>query len=209
MRARERRGRAREARRRREPDARRRRSASRGSPPSRRFATARSSAEFTGAIPPAQVEAVLRPLLPSAADKLADAGDEESLRAALEQDPRHAGAAVELGRLLIGAASPRRPARCSSHATATSSPAGLLARLELEAERRQRRRAGDLAAAFAAWDAGDPDAALELLQAAIAGETDPERRDLIRRVMVAIFTELGADHPLAREHRRRLAAALN
>jgi thioredoxin-like negative regulator of GroEL len=26
---------------------------------------------------------------------------------------------------------------------------------------------------------------------------------------VAIFTELGADHPLAREHRRRLAAALN
>jgi thioredoxin-like negative regulator of GroEL len=28
-------------------------------------------------------------------------------------------------------------------------------------------------------------------------------------VMVAIFTELGTDHPLAREHRRRLAAALN
>jgi len=28
-------------------------------------------------------------------------------------------------------------------------------------------------------------------------------------VMVAIFTELGADHPLAREHRRRLSAALN
>ncbi len=35
------------------------------------------------------------------------------------------------------------------------------------------------------------------------------RRDLIRRVMVGIFTELGADHELAREHRRRLAAALN
>jgi thioredoxin-like negative regulator of GroEL len=31
----------------------------------------------------------------------------------------------------------------------------------------------------------------------------------VRSVMVAIFTELGADHPLAREHRRRLAAALN
>jgi hypothetical protein len=26
---------------------------------------------------------------------------------------------------------------------------------------------------------------------------------------VAIFTELGADHPLAREHRRRLAAVLH
>jgi len=38
---------------------------------------------------------------------------------------------------------------------------------------------------------------------------DASRRDPIRRVMVAIFTELGADHPLAREHRRRLSAALN
>jgi thioredoxin-like negative regulator of GroEL len=26
---------------------------------------------------------------------------------------------------------------------------------------------------------------------------------------VAIFTELGPEHPLAREHRRRLSAALN
>jgi thioredoxin-like negative regulator of GroEL len=26
--------------------------------------------------------------------------------------------------------------------------------------------------------------------------------------MVAIFTELGPEHPLAREHRRRLSAAL-
>ena len=70
------------------------------------------------------------------------------------------------------------------------------------------RLAGDpeLDAAFEAWDGGDPAAALEGLQAALA---DPERRDLVRRVMVAIFTELGAEHPLAREHRRRLSAALN
>src|ERR687895_812194 len=46
----------------------------------------------------------------------------------------------------------------------------------------------------------------ELLQAALA---DPERRDLVRRVMVAIFTDLGPEHPLSREHRRRLSAALN
>jgi thioredoxin-like negative regulator of GroEL len=64
----------------------------------------------------------------------------------------------------------------------------------------------DLQAAFEAWDAGDPATALERLQEALA---DPERRDLVRRVMVAIFTELGAEHPLAREHRRRLSAALN
>src|ERR671914_401502 len=64
----------------------------------------------------------------------------------------------------------------------------------------------DLAPAFEAWDEGDHATALELLQAALA---DPERRDLVRRVMVAIFTDLGPDHPLAREHRRRLSAALN
>ena len=48
-----------------------------------------------------------------------------------------------------------------------------------------------------------------MLQEAFQREQDPERRDLIRRVMVAIFTELGPDDPLARDHRRRLAAALN
>ena len=38
---------------------------------------------------------------------------------------------------------------------------------------------------------------------------ESERRDLIRQAMVGIFAELGADHELAREHRRRLAATLN
>jgi hypothetical protein len=64
----------------------------------------------------------------------------------------------------------------------------------------------ELAPAFESWDEGDPATALEALQDALA---DTERRDLVRRVMVAIFTELGSDHPLAREHRRRLSAALN
>ena len=50
--------------------------------------------------------------------------------------------------------------------------------------------------------------ALDGLQEAVAEADDPERRDLVRKVMVAIFTELGVDHPLSREHRRRLAVAL-
>ena len=66
-----------------------------------------------------------------------------------------------------------------------------------------------LARAFSAWDAGDFEAALEALQEAIAASGEPERRDLIRAAMVGIFAELGADHELARSHRRRLAAALN
>ena len=69
--------------------------------------------------------------------------------------------------------------------------------------------ASELKSAFASWDAGEPGEALEQLQGVLAAEQDPERKDLLRRVMVAIFTELGTDHPLAREHRRRLAAALN
>jgi len=78
---------------------------------------------------------------------------------------------------------------------------GLLARARL---------AGDpeLAPAFEDWDEGDHGAALELLQEAFQHEQDPERRDQIRRVMVALFTELGPEDPLARDHRRRLAAAL-
>ncbi len=85
---------------------------------------------------------------------------------------------------------------------------GLTARAELSASA-NGAGADELQQAFAAWDEGNPEQALEHLQTALAGEQDPARKDQLRRVMVAIFTELGADHPLAREHRRRLAAALN
>ena len=44
--------------------------------------------EFTGAIPPAQVEAFLNTIVPSEADRLADGGDEAALRQALELDHR-------------------------------------------------------------------------------------------------------------------------
>jgi thioredoxin len=37
---------------------------------------------------------------------------------------------------------------------------------------------------------------------------DPERRERIREVMVALFGELGPDDPLATQYRRRLAATL-
>jgi putative thioredoxin len=33
-------------------------------------------------------------------------------------------------------------------------------------------------------------------------------RDELRRVIVGVLDELGVEHPLAREYRRRLAAAL-
>jgi putative thioredoxin len=53
-------------------------------------------AEFTGAIPPAQVEQFMDGLVPSEAERLAARGDEASLRQALELEPARAEAAVPL-----------------------------------------------------------------------------------------------------------------
>src|SRR4051794_3379785 len=74
----------------------------RGIPAVKAFRDGRVDAEFTGAIPPAEVERFFDKLVPSEADELASGlGDEESLRRALELDPNHAGAAVALARLLM------------------------------------------------------------------------------------------------------------
>ena len=182
-----------------------------GIPAVKAFRDGHVASEFTGAIPPAQIEQFLEALLPSEADRLAAGGDEASLRAALEQDPRHGTAAVALARLLITRGeSDEARALLADHAESDFLAGGLLARVDLQhAAGANGGVPRDLTAAFAAWDDGDPGTALERLQDSIAAEGDPDRRDLLRRVMVAIFTELGPEHPLASEHRRRLAAALN
>lgn len=171
----------------------------RGLPTVKAFRDGRVVSEFTGAQPPAMVERFVEALVPSEADELVAGGDEEALRRALELDPNHAVARRELGRRLLLRGEPEEALQLLEGVAGDFVADGLAARARLAGE-------DDLAPAFEAWDHGDPGTALELLQAALA---DPERRDLVRRVMVAIFTELGADHPLAREHRRRLSAALN
>lgn len=181
----------------------------RGIPAVKAFRDGQVVAEFTGAIPPAQIEAFLDRLVPSKADRLTEAGDEASLREALEIDPKHAAAAASLGRLLVERGEGDEAAELFSRFAGDFFIDGLAARLELAASESENANADDLDSAFAAWDRGDHEAALDRLQAAIEAENDPERRDLIRRVMIALFTELGADHALARAHRRRLAAALN
>ena len=165
-------------------------------------------AEFIGAIPPARIEAFLNEIVPSQADRLAESGDEESLRKALELDPRHAGAAIGLGRILLGRGENDEALEALGPFPHDFIADGLAARAELSAAE-NGSGADELRAAFSAWDDGEPGEALEKLQAVLGSEQDPDRKDQLRRVMVAIFTELGADHPLAREHRRRLAAALN
>jgi putative thioredoxin len=181
-----------------------------GIPAVKAFKDAKIVAEFTGAIPPAQIEQFLDRFVPSAADKLAAADDEDSLRNALELDARNAAAARKLGRLLLERGDTNEALELLDRFPGDFEAEGLAARARLLAEGGEDRRdgAGTLARAFAAWDEGDLEAALDGLQTVLGEADDADRRDLLRRVMVAIFTELGADHPLAREHRRRLAAAL-
>jgi putative thioredoxin len=171
----------------------------RGLPTVKAFRDGRVASEFTGAQPPPVVTRFVDNLVPSEADELVGAGDEESLRRALEVEPGHSVARRELGRLLLGRGEAGEALELLDGAAGDFVADGLAARARLADD-------PDLAPAFEAWDAGDPSTALEILQDALA---DPDRRDLVRRVMVAIFTELGPDHPLSREHRRRLSAALN
>ena len=175
----------------------------RGIPAVKAFKDRKIAGEFTGAIPPAQVEQFFDTLVPSDADLAADAavqsGDEDALRAALADNPAHAEAAAALARLLIA-----RGETDAALAVLEPLPGNFLA----EGLRARARLGEDLAPAFDAWDEGDRATALERLQEAFAAADDPDQRNLIRQVMVAIFTELGAEDPLAREHRRRLSAAL-
>lgn len=69
------------------------------------------------------------------------------------------------------------------------------------------RASGEEPEVLAALEAGDYERALErLLQEARAG--DRRRRERVRELMVAIFEELGHDHPLVVRYRRQLATTL-
>jgi putative thioredoxin len=161
--------------------------------------------QFTGAVPPSQVEAFFDRLVPSEAERVAAeavrTGDEESLRRALETDPGNATVAAALARILLGRRDYDEAATLLEPFEFDFLGAGLAARARLQ------QGGDDLDEAFDAWDRGDYADALETLQQALA-EADAERRDPIRQVMVAIFDELGPSDPLAREHRKRLSAAL-
>jgi putative thioredoxin len=159
--------------------------------------------EFVGAIPAAQVERFFDRLIPSESDELVASGDEESLRRALELEPGRADAATALGRMLLQRGETGAAREVLEGVNGDFTAEGLAARarmLDGDVE-------GDLAEGLRALSENDPETGLQRLDAAFAA-ADPETRDEIRKAMVGVFSELGADHPLAREYRRRLAAAL-
>jgi putative thioredoxin len=157
--------------------------------------------EFVGVQPPAQVEAFFDRLVPNEADALVAAGDEGSLRRALELEPGRSDAAVALAELLLRRGERDEARRLLENVSGSFRADGLVARMRLEDQ-----DAVDLQDAFRALDEGDHERALDLLIGAIPSADG--MRDDVRRVVVAVLDQLGVEHPLARDARRRLAAAL-
>jgi putative thioredoxin len=157
--------------------------------------------EFVGALPPAQVERFFNGLVPSEADALVAAGDEASLRRALELDPSRAEAKVALAEQLFARGEREEAQGLLENVAGNFRAEGLVARIRLEDQ-----DAVDLDEAFRALDAGETEKALALLIAAIPAADG--HKDDVRRVVVALLDRLGVDDPLARDARRRLAAAL-
>ena len=96
----------------------------------------------------------------------------------------------------------QRPATVASFLDELTGPSAAERLLdELEAE-------GDLPEVVAAARAGEHEAAFEGILDAIAATDDRERRSRLRELAVALFQELGQEHPLSLRYRRRLATAL-
>jgi putative thioredoxin len=150
--------------------------------------------QFIGALPEAQVTAFVQRLAPapSEADRLAAAGDESSLRKALDLEPDHIGATEALARLLIDRGD-------SAEALA------LLQRLpESEASRALAAEARLLEAGVdvSGTDRGEIEAKLNELLDRVRAD------DAARQEYVDLLEAMGADDPRTSEYRRLLAARL-
>jgi len=157
--------------------------------------------EFVGALPPARVEAFFDGLVPSRADELLTSGDELSLREASELEPGRADVAVALAkaRLERGAEAEALEA-VASHETDFAA-AGIAARVRLV-------EAGVANDAFAALDRGEREKALDALVEELDGAPD-DVRDLLRRAVVGILSDLDPADPAGRVYRRKLSEALS
>ncbi|HEY0607532.1 MAG TPA: thioredoxin [Herpetosiphonaceae bacterium] len=204
-----------------------------GIPAVKAFRNGKIVDEFTGALPESQVRAWLKKLIPSEIDQLVaqaqqqeqtdPAAAAESYRAALRIDPAHGPSLLGLGRLLalqgdpeamevlqqIRSGAPEYPA-----AQALLTPAEFLSGAQgtvAEAQQQVERDPSDIAARWTLaallikqqeWEP----ALAQLL--AIVQRDRAFADDGARRMMLALFTALGDQHPLVSRYRRQLASAL-
>jgi putative thioredoxin len=187
--------------------------------------------EFVGAQPEPVVRQLIQAILPTAGDRLVaeakalpPAEAETKLRAALEAEPRNAGALLALAELL-GARDATDEALQLLERVAPPSPLVADAERLAAALRTRRDGAGDEAALRAriAADPNDLGAHLALGRALLAGGRHEEglaelltvvqrdrqfEDDAARKAMVDAFAMLGNDHPLTDRFRGELAKAL-
>jgi len=147
---------------------------------------------FIGAIPEQQVRQWVAGLAPapSEADTLVAAGDEASLRRALELKPDHAGAVVGLAQLLVEQGD-------------SDGALALLARIPETAETRRVAALARVGAGDAAAVAGDDvEQRLDALLDRVKGDDDA------RQQFVDLLELLGPDDPRTAQYRKSLTARL-
>ncbi len=145
---------------------------------------------FVGALPEAQVSAFVRKLAPppSEADQLVAAGDEASLRKALELEPDHPGAVAGLARLLIDGGD-------------AQGALALLARVPETAETRSLAAAARLAEKDVSV-VGDVETLLDSLLERVRSD------EAARQEFVDVLETLGPDDPRTARYRKALSARL-
>lgn len=150
---------------------------------------------FIGALPEAQVRAfvdqVVADAQPSEVDLLVAAGDETSLRQALEKEPGHPGAVVALAQLLVE----------KGDEAAGEEAVALLARIPETAE---TRHLAALARTGAAPDSPeeDIDERISSLLGRLPGDEEA------RQEVVDLIETLQEDDPRRQQYRRELSAKL-
>ncbi len=146
---------------------------------------------FIGALPDAQVTAFVQRLAPapSEADQLVEAGDEASLRRALELEPDHVGATEALARLLV------------DRGDAAEALAALQRLPETETGRALAAEARLLEAGVDVSDDGIVSKLDELLERV-------REDDAARQEFVDLLETMGSADPRTNEYRRALAARL-
>jgi putative thioredoxin len=172
-----------------------------GIPAVKAFKDGRIADEFVGLQPPANVARFFDNLVPSQAEALVQEGDEDSLRRALELEPGRADAAVPLAVLLHRRGDTDEALSVLGNVAGSFAADGLASRIRLE-----QSDAVDVDEALRALDEGDVERAVDLLIAALPSADGYQ--DDVRKLVVGILDQLGVEHPLARDARRRLAAAL-
>jgi putative thioredoxin len=175
--------------------------------------------EFIGAIPEQAIRQFVGTLLPSSADRLVEEGfraeanrsleeAERAYQAALDEDPKHVGAAVGLARVSAARGDFEDARRRLEPLRPDPEAERLLAALDVsEWASSDRSPDGPIVEAERAAAEGRFQDALETFLAAVRNGDDGDR-ERAQSSMLKVFSVLGDQDPLTREYRRKLSAAL-